>query len=394
MNLSSRSLFPELEREERSLHSVGILPSQKIHELIEAGHITARAPIGEEQIQPASIDLRLGPVAYRVRAGLLAGANTVERKLEQFGYQQVDLTRPALLERGCVYIVPLMESLALPPQISARGNPKSTIGRLDVFTRLMADYGVGFDRVPGEYAGKLYVEIVPQSFGIVVHEGIRIYQVRFVKGNPSLADGMLEKLEERIPLVFDRDERPAEAKIDNGLRISLDLEGTAGSEIIGYRARKNAPPVELDRVDYFDPADFWEPLVRPKQRQMIIDPGDFYLLLSKQKIRVPPESAAELVPFDPQMGEFRVHYAGFFDPGFGYGAGDINGTPAVLEVRAHGVPFLFADDQLIGRLVFEELLEIPSKIYGPAIGSSYQRQGLSLSKQFQKPANVIGHAVK
>jgi dCTP deaminase len=384
MDRASRSLFPELEREDRALRSAGILPSQKVCDLIEAGHITAHAPIGDDQIQPASIDLRLGPVAYRVRAGLLAGATTVERKLEQFGYQQVDLTRPALLERGCVYIVPLVESLALPPQISARGNPKSTIGRLDVFTRLMADYGVGFDRIPGGYAGKLYVEIVPQSFGIVVHEGIRIYQARFVKGNPSLADKMLEKLEQRIPLVFDQDERPAEANIDNGLRISLDLEGATGSEIIGYRARKNAPPVELDRVDYFDPPDFWEPLIKPKQRQMIIDPGDFYLLLSKQKIRVPPESAAELVPYDPQMGEFRVHYAGFFDPGFGYGAGDINGTPAVLEVRAHGVPFLFADDQLIGRLVFEELLEIPSKVYGPAIGSSYQRQGLSLSKQFRR----------
>jgi dCTP deaminase len=388
MDLASRTLFPELDREDRALHSSGILPSQKICELIEAGHITAGAPIGEEQIQPASIDLRLGPVAYRVRAGLLPGTNTVERKLEQFGYQQVDLTRPALLERGCVYIVPLLESVALPPQISARGNPKSTIGRLDVFTRLMADYGVEFDRIPGGYAGKLYVEIVPQSFGIVVHEGIRIYQARFVKGNPSLADRMLEKLEQRIPLVFDQNERPAEANIDNGLRISLDLEGTGGSQIVGYRARKSAPPVELDRIDYFDPADFWELLFKPKQRQMIIDPGDFYLLLSKQKIRVPPESAAELVPYDPQVGEFRVHYAGFFDPGFGYGSGDINGTPAVLEVRAHGVPFLFVDDQLIGRLVFEELLEIPSKIYGPSIGSSYQKQGLSLSKQFRRTATV------
>ncbi|HLI86079.1 MAG TPA: 2'-deoxycytidine 5'-triphosphate deaminase [Bryobacteraceae bacterium] len=384
MDLASRSLFPELEGEDRALHSAGILPSQRIRGLIEAGHITACAPISDEQIQPASIDLRLGPVAYRVRAGLLPGASTVERKLEQFGYQRVDLTRPALLERGCVYIVPLIESLALPTQISARGNPKSTIGRLDVFTRLMADYGVEFDRIPGGYAGKLYVEIVPQSFGIVAREGIRIYQARFVKGNAGLADRMLEKLEQRIPLVFGQDERPAEANIDNGLRISLDLEGVTGSEIVGYRARKNAPPVELDRVDYFDPAEFWDPLVKPKQGQMIIDPGDFYLLLSKQKIRVPPQSAAELVPFDPQMGEFRVHYAGFFDPGFGYGAGDINGTHAVLEVRAHGVPFLFADDQLIGRLVFEELLEIPSKIYGPAIGSSYQRQGLSLSKQFRR----------
>ncbi|MBV8906976.1 MAG: 2'-deoxycytidine 5'-triphosphate deaminase [Acidobacteriia bacterium] len=384
MDLASSILFPELESAFQPAHTSGILPSQKIAELIEAGHITARSPIREEQIQPASIDLRLGPLAYRVRAGLLPGATTVERKLEQFGYQQVDLARPALLEKGCVYIVPLEESLALPPQIGARGNPKSTIGRLDVFTRLMADYGVEFDRIPAGYTGKLYVEIVPQSFGVVAREGLRIYQARFIKGNPRSADTMLKDIDRVSPLVFSDNDRPGEANINNGLRISLDLEGAPGSDIVGYKARRSAPPVELDKVDYFDPNDFWEPLVKPRQRQMIIDPDDFYLLLSKERICVRPEYAAELVPYDPQVGEFRVHYAGFFDPGFGYGSGDINGTPAVLEVRAHGVPFLFADGQTIGRLVFEQLLSTPSKIYGPAIGSSYQRQGLSLSKQFRR----------
>jgi dCTP deaminase len=384
MEPASSTLFPELEPAFQALHSTGILPSQKIEELIAAGHITARCPIREEQIQPASIDLRLGPVAWRVRAGLLPGASTVERKLDQFGYQEVDLERPALLERGCVYIVPLEEELALPPQISARGNPKSTIGRLDVFTRLMADYGVEFDRIPAGYKGRLYVEIVPQSFGIVVHRGLRIYQARFLKGNPRPADSTLKDIDRLSPLVFLEDDQPGEANIHNGLRISLDLEGAAGSEIVGYKARRSAPPVELDKVDYFDPNDFWEPLVKPKQRQMIIDPDAFYLLLSKERICVRPEYAAELVPYDPQVGEFRIHYAGFFDPGFGYGAGEINGTPAVLEVRAHGVPFLFADGQTVGRLIFEQLLATPSKIYGPAIGSSYQRQGLSLSKQFRK----------
>lgn len=384
MDLASSILFPELEQEFQTLHRNGILPSQKIAELIQAGHISARSPLTEEQIQPASIDLRLGPIAWRVRAGMLPGTSTVERKLEQFGYQEVDLTKPALMERGCVYIVPLEEELALPPQISARGNPKSTIGRLDIFTRLMADYGVEFDRIPAGYCGKLYVEIVPQSFGIVVRQGLRIYQARFVKGNPRPADSMLKEIDRVSPLIFVEDDQPGEPNIQNGLRISLDLEGAGGAEIVGYKARRSAPPVELDKIDFFDPNDFWEPLIKPKHRQMIIDPDDFYLLLSKERICVRPEYAAELVPYDPQVGEFRIHYAGFFDPGFGYGSGDINGTPAVLEVRAHGVPFLFADGQTVGRLIFEQLLATPSKIYGPAIGSSYQRQGLSLSKQFRR----------
>jgi dCTP deaminase len=389
MDRQSSALFPELEGEFQVLHSTGILPSQKIVELMEAGHISAPCPIRDEQVQPASIDLRLGPVAYRVRAGLLPGSSTVLRKLEQFGYQAVDLSTPALLERGCVYIVPLQEELNLPPQVGARGNPKSTIGRLDVFTRLMADYGGEFDRIPAGYSGKLYVEIVPRSFGIVVREGLRIYQARFIKGNPRPADSMLKDLDRLSPLIFGGDDQPAEANIHQGLRISLDLEGAAGSGVVGYKARRNAPPVELDKIDFFDPDDFWEPLLKPKQRQMIIDPDDFYLLLSKERICVRPEFAAELVPYDPQVGEFRIHYAGFFDPGFGYGSGEINGTHAVLEVRAHGVPFLFSDGQTIGRLIFEQLLAAPSKIYGPAIGSSYQRQGLSLSKQFRRPASNI-----
>lgn len=384
LNISS-SLFPELEQELQALHTTGILPAQKIEELIRAGHLTARAPIGEVQIQPASIDLRLGPVAYRVRAGLLPGPNhTVMQRLDQFGFQEMDLTRSALLEPGCVYIIPVQEELALPAQVSAKGNPKSTIGRLDVFTRLMADYGVEFDRVPAGYRGKLYVEVVPQSFGVLVREGTRMYQARFVRGSPRPADTTLRELDERGRLVFLPEDQPGEAQIANGLRISLDLAGVAGSDIIGYRARKNAPPIDLEKVGFFEPDDFWEPLARPKDGQMIIDPEDFYLLLSKERVSIPPEFAAELVPYDPQVGEFRIHYAGFFDPGFGYGGGDISGTHAVLEVRAHDVPFVFVDGQTVGRLVFERLLAVPAKIYGPGIGSSYQGQGLSLSKQFKR----------
>ena len=385
MDLNSSSLFPELEQELRALHTTGILPAQRIEELIQSGHITGLSPVQDVQIQPASIDLRLGPVAYRVRAGLLPGKDhTVMQRLDQFGYQELSLSTSALLEPGCVYIIPLQEELALPPQVGAKGNPKSTIGRLDVFTRLMADYGVEFDRVPAGYRGKLYVEVVPQSFGVLVREGTRMYQARFVRGNPRPADSTLRELDERGKLVFLPEDQPGDARIDNGLRISLDLDGVAGSPIIGYRAKKNAPPIDLEKVGFFDPADFWEPLSRPKDRQMIIDPEDFYLLLSKERVSIPPEYAAELVPYDPQVGEFRIHYAGFFDPGFGYGAGDINGTHAVLEVRAHGVPFVFVDGQTVGRLVYERLLAVPAKTYGPGIGSSYQGQGLALSKQFKR----------
>ena len=385
MDPKSSTLFPELERELQSLHTTGILPAQKIEELIQAGHISGLSPIRDAQIQPASIDLRLGAVAYRVRAGLLPGpAHTVMQRLDQFGYQEVDLAKGALLEPGRVYIIPLQESLALPAQVSAKGNPKSTIGRLDIFTRLMADFGVEFDRVPPGYRGKLYVEVVPRSFGVLVREGTRMYQARFVRGNPRPADSTLKELDERGTLVFGAADQPAEANIANGLRISLDLEGVSGSEIIGYRAKKNAPSIDLEKVGAFEPDDFWEPISRPKDRQMILDPEDFYLLLSKERVCIPPEYAAELVPYDPQVGEFRIHYAGFFDPGFGYGSGEISGTHAVLEVRAHGVPFLFVDGQTVGRLVYERLLAAPAKIYGPSIGSSYQGQGLSLSKQFKR----------
>ena len=380
MDLETGSLFPELEQSLQPSRTTGILPAQRIEDLIEAGHISARSPVGAEQIQPASIDLRLGPVAYRVRAGLLPGQkHTVMQRLEEFGYHEVDLSRGVLLEPRCVYIIPLQEEFALPPQIAAKGNPKSTIGRLDVFTRLMADYGVEFDYVPPGYHGKLYVEVVPRSFGILVHEGTRMYQARFVRGNPRPADSTLKELNERRTLVFVGEDQPGEANIDNGLLIKLDLGEVGGSEIIGYRAKKNAPAVDLGKVGFFEPDDFWEPLSQPKDKQIIIDPEDFYLLLSKERICVPPEFAAELVPYDPQVGEFRIHYAGFFDPGFGYGGGDISGTRAVLEVRAHGVPFVFVDGQTVGRLVFERLLGTPSKIYGPTIGSSYQGQG-SVSK--------------
>lgn len=377
------TLFPELGEKDRT---TGVLPSQEIYELIKAGRISARTEISDDQVQPASIDLRLGSVAYRVRASFLPGEkSTVNRNVEELRMHEIDLSKPAVLEKGCVYIVPLMEELHLPRKTSGRANPKSTTGRLDIFTRLITDYSAEFERVREGYKGKLYVEIVPRAFSILVREGTKLNQLRFVRGGPLPSKTMLDKLHEKEPLVYDENDVPVEAIISKkSLWISIDLQGSKGSEIVGYKTRRNAPLIDLSKINYYDPLEFWEPIKRPKTKRIILTPDDFYILLSKEKVSVRPDCAAEMVAYDPSVGEFRIHYAGFFDPGFGYGNGEITGTHAVLEVRSHEVPFLLEDRQVVGRLIYERLLAVPEKIYGTSIGSSYQSQGLSLSKQFKR----------
>ncbi|HKN87776.1 MAG TPA: 2'-deoxycytidine 5'-triphosphate deaminase [Nitrospiraceae bacterium] len=380
------SLFPELERDLRSLSfSTGIFPSQKIHELIEDGRISSSWPIEEDQIQPSSIDLRLGPIAYRMRASFLPGPNgIIENKLRNLVMSEVDLTRPTVFERGSVYLVPLMEFLALPPQTSAKANPKSTTGRLDIFTRLICDGATEFERVPEGYKGMLYAEVVPRTFTIIVRQGVKLNQLRFVRGCPSPTESMHRKLDANEGLVYDEEDARRNADIDRGIMVSLNLEGTKEDNIIGYRGKHNAPAIDLLKVNYYEPEEFWEPIPAPHSKRIILNPDDFYLLLSKRKVSVPPGSAAEMVAYDPSMGEFRIHYAGFFDPGFGYGARDVKGSYAVLEVRSHEVPFLIEDGQIVGRLIYERMLAAPDKIYGMGIGSSYQGQGLALSKQFKR----------
>jgi dCTP deaminase len=387
MNSHIASLFPELEKDIRALqHNRGVLPSQEIEKLVHAGYITAKTEIASDQIQPASIDLRLGPVAYRVRASFLPGKHsTVSSTIAELRMHDIDLTRPAVLEKGCVYIVPLMEELHLPRKTSGKANPKSTTGRLDIFTRLITDYCDEFERVQAGYRGKLYVEIVPRTFSIVIREGTKLNQLRLVRGDLSdESDKKLGELDKEKLLVFSEDDTPRQANISEGLRISIDLQGSNGSEIVGYKTKSHTPLIDLSKIDYYDPLEFWEPIKRPENKRIILNPDDFYILLSKEKIRIPPDFAAEMVAYDPSVGEFRIHYAGFFDPGFGYGKDDIKGTPAVLEVRSHEVPFLLENGQIVGRLVYEQLLSIPDKIYGINIGSSYQCQGLSLSKQFKR----------
>lgn len=361
--------------------SVGILPSQEIRAMVGRGEISATVAIPEEQIQPASIDLRLGGIAYRVRAGFLPGPETTVRdRIAAFGMHEVDLSNGAVLEKGCVYIVPLMERLSLPERVSGMANPKSSTGRLDVFTRLITDHAVMFDQVPPGYDGPLYTEISPRTFSIVVQQGARLSQLRLQHGTLSASDSAIRQLHQSIPLV---DSAPGTENIDQGIAVTVDLKGD-GRGLVGYRAQHYTDLIDLAKVDHYDAAHFWEPVYVDTRGSVILDPGDFYILASKEAVTVPPDHAAEMRPYDTRVGEFRVHYAGFFDPGFGYAATGGAGSRAVLEIRSFEVPFVLRDGQVVARLVYEPLTATPDKLYGVDIGSSYQRQGLALAKQFKR----------
>jgi dCTP deaminase len=376
---------PGLPVEEAQPRTTGILPSQEIGNLIARGNIRATPAISPDHIQPASLDLRLGDMAHRVRASFLPGPNaTVADKIKDLRMARVDLTGAPVLEKDCVYIIPLVEELSLPDNISGRANPKSTTGRLDIFTRLITDYGTEFDSVPQGYKGKLYAEVVSRTFTVAVRAGMRLSQLRFVQGSPRSGDSMIKGLDQEEPLVYMDESSPGKAQFQRGLRITVNLEGSEPGEIIAYRAKRYAPVIELDRIDFYSAEEFWEVRHQNANKNLILEPGDFYILASRERVRVPPDFAAEMVPFDPSDGEFRIHYAGFFDPGFGYGSSEIKGTRAVLEVRAHEVPFLMEHGQLVGRLNYMHLLSRPEKIYGTNIGSSYQHQALTLSKQFRR----------
>ncbi len=390
MKRDAGKLFPELEKDRKAAGvTTGILPYQDIAKLIAGGRISAAGGVDESQIQPASLDLRLGATAWRVRASFLPGkTSTVQAKIDRMKMHQIDLTRPVVLEKGCVYIAELMEELKLPADISGRANPKSSTGRLDIFTRLITDAGAEFEGVAAGYKGKLYVEIMPHTFSVLAQQGTRLNQIRFVRGKPPPSDTKLDELDQTLRLVYSDTEGPLPAMIKNGLWISVDLEGDTSHGVIGYRAKRHAPLIDLSQINHYDPLEFWEPIARTPDRSLVLNPDDFYILVSRERIRIPSDFAASMVPYDPSVGEFRIHYAGFFDPGFGYGANDVNGARAVLEVRSHDVPFLIEHGQDVGRLLYERLLGEPEKIYGVHIGSNYQSQGLKLGKQF-KPLAAI-----
>jgi dCTP deaminase len=356
----------------------GILPAQAIRAAVQAGSIVLEIPLGPKQLQPASLDLRLGQVAHRVRASFLPGPGSrIGDKLKDLHLHTFDLTRGAVLETGCVYIVPLLESLKLPDHLSAAANPKSSTGRLDVFTRIIADGVSAFDQIPAGYDGPLYAEICPQTFPIVVHRGSTLSQLRLRCGDPQVSDADLKALHSRERLVSGGVEN-----IDNGIALSVDLTGDQNG-LIGYRAKRHTALVDVDVSGACAIADFWEPIMARDARRLILDPDQFYILASKEAVHVPPAYAAEMMPFNPLVGEFRVHYAGFMDPGFGHAGAGGSGARVVLEVRSHKVPFVLEDGQIIGRLIYERLTEPPETLYGQDLGSNYQGQSLKLSKHFK-----------
>ncbi|RZJ06171.1 MAG: 2'-deoxycytidine 5'-triphosphate deaminase [Brevundimonas sp.] len=332
----------------------GILPCQSIEALIAAGAITSDTPFDADQVQPASLDLRLSNEAFRVRASFLPGRRKVEDRIADVLMHRIDLTGGEVLEKGCVYIVRLQERLTLPPGLIARANPKSSTGRVDVFVRLLTDAGSSFDDVDGGYDGPLYLEIAPQTFSILVRPGTRLNQLRLKSGEPP-------RLETRS--------------------VGVDLSGDGEHGIIGFRGRRHAGVVDLDNIDGHDPRDFWEPLTL-RRGELLLDPGEFYILASSDDVEIPVDQAAEMTPIDPSVGEFRVHYAGFFDPGFGTDEAHGAGSKGVLEVRTHDTPFLLEHGQIVARLVYEPLTERPTRLYGEG-GSHYQSQGLKLSKHFR-----------
>jgi dCTP deaminase len=365
----------------------GLFARQQIRVMIQRGMIDAIADIEEAQLQPASLDLRLGSRAFRIRASFLPGRDKrVRDQLEDQQYDELDLAEGAVLERHCVYLVELQEFVRLQPSISGIANPKSSTGRLDVFIRLITDNAEVFDTVEGGYAGPLYAEISPRSFSIKVRKGSRLNQIRFRRRNSQqnsydpvlLGDRELRDLHRESMLV------DGEPTIRKGLVLRVGLSASSlEQEVVGYRAQTFTNTIDIDKIGEYDYRDYWEPLLARDQNRLILDPQQFYILASKERLHIPPHLAAEMIPIDPSMGEFRVHYAGFFDPGFGFSEHGHPGSRAVLEVRSHETPFTLEDGQIVGRLAYENLVEPPDVLYGQTAVSNYQGQGLKLSKHFR-----------
>ena len=354
----------------------GVLADRQIKQMIAEGGISASSPILNKQIQPASLDLRLDDVAYRVRASFLPGkTSTVSKRLDELTMHEVSLTGGAVLEKGCVYVVPLMERLQLPKGMTAAASAKSSIGRLDLMTRVITDQGIEFDRVPEGYDGPLYAELCPQSFSVVAQPGQLLNQIIFRQGKTILSDEELLEVHQRTPIVS------GDPVISDGLGFSVDLKPKSGN-LVGYRAKRHTGVVDLSKLAHYDPEEYWEE-VHTSDGRIILDPGAFYILVSREAIAIPPDCAAEMAPYLAMVGEFRVHYAGFFDPGFGYDAAGGSGSRGVLEVRCHEAPFVLEHGQIVGRLVYEKMAQIPEQLYGTDIASNYQGQGLKLSKHFK-----------
>ncbi|MGF1446299.1 MAG: 2'-deoxycytidine 5'-triphosphate deaminase [Pikeienuella sp.] len=359
---------------------VGVLPCQELERLARSDRLMGDPPLAADQIQPASLDLRLGRRAWRVRASFLAGRRaTVAERLAEFAMHEIDLRPGAVLETGCVYVVELAERVVLPKGVSAAANAKSSTGRLDLFTRLIGDRQTEFDRLEAGYAGPLHVEISPRTFSVLVRPGDRLNQLRLRRGQAVIGDATLRALQARERLVDCED-----ALIDGGLGFSIGLQAGRADGVVGWRARPHAGLIDLSLIDHYAPTEFWEPVYPRSTGGIILDPGAFYILVSREAVSVPPETAAEMVPYMAVAGEFRVHYAGFFDPGFGHATAGGAGSHGVLEVRCHEAPFALEHGQMVGRLVYERMAARPDRLYGREIGSTYQGQALKLSKHFRQ----------
>jgi len=375
----------------------GVLPNQLLRDAIDAGVIDAGGyTIPRENVQPASLDLRLGEVAYRIRCSFLPDSQTVERRLKELVIDELDLhAEGVVLETNRPYLIPLKERLALPPTVRGKANPKSSTGRVDVFTRVITDGSYRFDEIAAGYEGGLYLEVVPLSFPVRVREDLSLNQLRLSVGRAELSDAEVRDFHARQPVLFSRD-KPVpvdQLALANGLFLGLDLRGDESGRV-GYRARASAPLLDLTRTRGADPEWFWEPVRREDGDRIVLNPKNFYLLMSYESVSVPPGLAAEMTAYDPTSGELRTHYAGFFDPGFGYDvAGNLRGSTAALEVRAHDVPFMIEHRQRVCKLTFEQMLAEPTVLYGQGIGSSYQHQTETLGKHFRLPdASVTGPA--
>ena len=397
MRAAIGSLFPEPANEsgaapQLSAHEFGnqfgLLPREKIELMVRRGMISS-PELEEAQFQPASLDLRLGGRAYRVRASFLPGnERSVKDQILALNSADEEISlegKGAVLERGCVYVIPLIEHLNLPDSISAVANPKSSTGRLDIFTRLITDKSDVFDRVARAYNGPLYAEVSPRSFSVRVRKGSKLNQIRFRRLNSQqlertdfgIDEKDLRERHEKTPLV------DGDLNLRGGLVLRVGLSAESVGNVIGYRAQKHTDSLDVDRAGEYKVEDYWDLVRARSDKRLILDPGEFYILASKERLQIPPDLAAEMVAIDPAMGEFRVHYAGFFDPGFGAGPNNRPSARAVLEVRSHEVPFILEDGQMIGRLVYEKMAEAPQVLYGTSAVSNYQGQGLKLSKHFR-----------
>jgi dCTP deaminase len=372
----------------------GVLPSQSLSRAVELGMVDAgEYKILRSSIQPASIDLRLGKTAYRIRCSFLPDSRPVDVKLKEFIVDELDLRDDgAVLETNRPYLIPLLEELDLPRGVRGKANPKSSTGRLDVFTRVITDQSFRFDEIQPGYRGRLYLEVVPLSFTVRVKQGLALNQLRLSIGSAQLTDEEIEELHRTQPLLYQEGRPvPQEALATaNGLFLGLDLRGDATGRV-GYRAKDFAPAIEMSRIGGYDWEDYWEPVRREEGDRIVLAPEHFYLLLSDEAVEIPPEYAAEMTAYDPTSGELRTHYAGFFDPGFGFDPeGGFHGSRAALEVRAHDVPFMIEHRQRVCKLTFERMAARPEVLYGESIGSSYQRQADTLSKHFKQPTATVG----